>query len=106
MKLKLFTFKFSESGGGFNDEPLQKFIADKEVIEFANHFFVHEKTPYLTVVLSYRELSYNEMHKGGRYPDYRRDLDKQELVAFEALRAWRAIRAGQEGVPPYIIANN
>ena len=39
MKLKLFTFRFSESSDGFNDEPLQKFTADKEVVEFTNHFF-------------------------------------------------------------------
>jgi len=67
-----------------HDKSITEMVYDG-VIEFSNHFFVHEKTPYLTVVLSYRELSYDEMHKGGLYTNYRRDLDKQELVAFEDL---------------------
>ena len=37
MKLKVFTFRFSESIDGFDDKPLQEFIADKEVIEFSEH---------------------------------------------------------------------
>lgn len=47
MKLKIFTLKFSESSGGFDDEPVQNFITDKEVVEYSEHFFVHEKTPFL-----------------------------------------------------------
>jgi hypothetical protein len=47
LKLKIFTFQFSESAKGFDDKPLQEFIADKEVIEFSEHFFIHENTPYL-----------------------------------------------------------
>lgn len=106
MKLKLFTFRFSESSGGFNDEPLQKFIADKEVVEFTNHFFVHEKIPYLTVILSYRDISRDERQKGNLYRELRNDLDERETKAYDALRAWRAIKASQEGIPPYMIANN
>ena len=63
MKLKLFTFRFSESSGGFDDGTVQKFIEDKEVIECTNHFFVHEKTPYLTVILSYRDISHDDPKK-------------------------------------------
>ncbi len=106
MKLKLFTFRFSESSDGFNDEPLQKFTADKEVVEFTNHFFVHEKTPYLTVILSYRDISRDERQKGSLYREFRNDLDEREVKIYDALRAWRAIKASQEGIPPYMIANN
>ena len=42
MKLKVFTLRFSDSTEGFDDQPLQEFIADKEVIEFSEHFFIHE----------------------------------------------------------------
>ena len=34
MKLKIFTFRFSESIDGFDDKALQEFTADKEVIEY------------------------------------------------------------------------
>jgi len=74
LKLKVFTFRFSESAEGFNDEPLQEFIADKEVIEFSEHFFVHEKTPYLTLLLSYRLLNHDQRGKIKRplftYPSF------------------------------------
>jgi hypothetical protein len=39
VKLKIFTFQFSESAGGFDDAALQAFIADKEVVDFQQHFF-------------------------------------------------------------------
>jgi len=86
LKLKLFTFKFSEGEGGFDDKPMQEFIADKEVIEFTEHFFVHEKTPYLTVILSYRDMSMDEMKKRARRKDPRNELDDREKVAYDALR--------------------
>ena len=106
MKLKVFTFRFSGSTDGFNDEPLQAFIADKEVIEFSEHFFVHEKTPYLTLLLSYRLLNHDQGGKSKRRQDPRKELDDREKQAYDALRAWRAARARQEGIPPYMIANN
>ena len=106
MKLKVFTFRFSDSAEGFDDQPLQEFIADKEVIEFSEHFFVHERTPYLTVLLAYRLIADDERRKRIHRVDPRKDLDDQEKATYDALRTWRAARARQEGIPPYMIANN
>jgi len=39
LKLKVFTFRFSESKDGFNDKSMQEFISEKEVIEFKDYFF-------------------------------------------------------------------
>lgn len=33
-------------------------------------------------------------------------MDEREKKAYEALRTWRAAKAKQEGIPPYMIANN
>jgi ATP-dependent DNA helicase RecQ len=106
LKLTVFTFRFSHKADGFDDQPLQEFIADKEVIEFSEHFFMHEKTPYLTVLLAYRPIADDEKRKRTRRVDPRKDLDDQEKAAYDALRNWRAARARQEGIPPYMIANN
>jgi ATP-dependent DNA helicase RecQ len=106
LRLKLFTFRFSNSAKGFDDQPLQEFIADKEVIEFSEHFFMHEKIPYLTVLLAYRLITDDERRKRIRRVDPRMDLDDQEKAVYDALRTWRATRARQEGIPPYMIANN
>lgn len=106
MKLKVLTLRFLESAGGFDDQPLQAFTADKEVIDFSEHFFVHEKTPYLTLVLAYR-LGADDV---GKRPlprrDPRREMAEYEKPAYDALKAWRAARAKAEGIPPYMIASN
>ncbi len=106
MKLKVFTFRFSESVDGFDDKALQEFIVDKEVIEFAEHFFIHENTPYLTVLIAYRLLAAEEKRKLDRRQDPRSELDDREKKAYDALRAWRAVRAKQDGLPAYMIATN
>lgn len=106
MKLKVFTLPFSDSAGGFDDGPLQEFVADKEVIEYTEHFFVHERTPYLTLVLAYRSLSDDRRRRPGSTQDFRAELDENEREAFDALKAWRAARAKAEGIPPYMIASN
>jgi ATP-dependent DNA helicase RecQ len=105
LKLKIFTFQFSESTNGFDDKSLQDFIADKDVIDFAEHFFLHEKTPYLVILISYRLLNHDEKRRD-RGQDPRKELDEKEKQAYDALRTWRAGRARQEGIPPYLIANN
>ena len=106
MKLKVFTFCFAESIDGFDDKPLQEFIADKEVIEFAEHFFIHENTPYLTILIAYRLLAAGEKRKLDRRQDPRSELDDREKKAYDALRAWRSVRAKQDGLPAYMIATN
>lgn len=108
MKLKVFTLKFSDSEDGFDDSDIQDFQADREIIEVTEHFFVHERTPYLTVLLSYRDTAADEKRKPVpvRRSDPRDDLDDTEKTTYDALRAWRAAKAKQEGVPPYVIANN
>ncbi len=106
MKLKTFTFRFSEVMDGFDDKSLQEFIADKEVIEFSEHFFIHENTPYLAVILSYRLLAAEEKRRLDRRQDPRSELDDREKKAYDALRAWRSVRARQDGIPAYMIATN
>ena len=106
LKLKIFTFQFSDGANGFDDKPLQDFIADKEVIDFSEHFFIHEKIPYLNVLISYRLQAVDEKRKLNLRRDPAKELDEKEKQAYDALRTWRATRARQEGIPPYLIANN
>ncbi len=108
MKLKIFTLTFSDSKNGFDDHAIQDFQSDREIIEVTEHFFVHEQTPYLTVLLSYRDIAADEKRKPApkRRFDPRDDLDEAEKAVYDALRSWRAARAKQEGFPPYVIANN
>lgn len=106
MKLKVFTLRFSDGLEGFDDAPFQEFAADKEVVDYVEHFFFHEKKPYLTIILSYREIAPEERRRIQRESNPRNELDETEKIVFDALREWRAARAKQEGIPPYLIANN
>ncbi|MBI5883605.1 MAG: hypothetical protein HZB91_10940 [Elusimicrobia bacterium] len=42
--------------GKFDDSELAGFQTDKDVIEVAEHFLVHEQTPALALVVHYRDL--------------------------------------------------
>lgn len=94
MKLKVFTLRFSGSKEGFDDQPLQDFIADKEVIEYSEHFFIHENTPCFAILIAYRALESFESRIVARQADARLELDGPEKEAYDALRAWRAAAAG------------
>ncbi len=106
MKIKVFTLEFSENEKSFDDSSMQEFIANKEMIDYCEHFFVHEKTPYITIILSYRDsvIIRKKGGSGGVKPID--EFDVREKECYEALRVWRAARAVKESVPPYLIANN
>ena len=109
MKLRIFTLRFSDSLNGFDDQVIQDFQVGREVVEVKDHFFIHEKMPILTVLISYRDIEADEKRKTdspSRRVDPRGELDAMEREIYDALRAWRAARAKQEGFPPYVIANN
>jgi hypothetical protein len=46
MLIKIFTLKFSEAIGGFDDEKLRTFMADKEIVSMKERFFIKDNVPY------------------------------------------------------------
>jgi len=55
MRVKLFTFRYSSSLGGFDDRPLVHFMRDKEVLAFREHFFCVNEVPHLLCVLTWQD---------------------------------------------------
>jgi len=112
LKLKIFTLPFKHAHNGFDDTAIQEFIADKEVMEATDHFFIHEKLPYLKIFISYRDIQPDEKRRSGgriigkRKEDPASQLDEIEKEIYNQLRTWRAAQAKHEGVPAYIIATN
>ena len=105
MKLKIFTFRYSDECSGFDDAPLQEFQSDKELVEVTDHFYVHDRLPHLTVLLSYREAAASATRRRTK-PDPRLELDERERETYDALRSWRAATAKQNGIPAYLVATN
>ncbi len=56
MKLRIMTLAFDPELGRFDDEPLQRFLADKELLGLRDHFFDHLGQPHLALVLVYRSV--------------------------------------------------
>ncbi len=126
MRIKLFTFRYSATLAGFDDEPLREFLRDKDALAFREHFFCVNEVPHIACVLLWQEPVVTREDAGGsrcaaeaprpagRTPAARGDdrqdpaagLDERERTLFNALREWRARKAHDEGVPPYLVFTN
>ena len=126
MRVKLFTFRYSATLGGFDDTCLQDFVRDKEVVAFREHFYAVNEVPHVTCVLTYQdavvprevlqtatEIPRREappqrarFERNGERPDPTTGLSEPERLLFNTLREWRSRKAHEEGVPPYLIFSN
>lgn len=112
MKVRVFTLRWEDGAGRFNDAELRGFLEDehqeREVIEVSDHFFVHERRPVWAVMVMYRDVA----ELGTRRPDrdFRKDWrvepDEPGRKLYDELRSWRGRTAKREGMPPYLICNN
>jgi ATP-dependent DNA helicase RecQ len=107
MLIRIFTLKFHAAMERFDDEAVQAFIKDKELLSVRDHFFIKQDTPYLVLVLTYLPGGDTVKHSGRKKRDAWRDLlADEQMPLFDTLREWRAERAEQDGVPLYIICTN
>jgi superfamily II DNA helicase RecQ len=122
MRVKLLTLRFSPSLGGFDDRPLHELLAGVQLVRFREHFYAVHGVPHLTCVLAYQDdvvdgatLARPTSAGGGKAaaqdrrdgrPDPTVELDERGRALFQALRAWRAETAREEGVPPYVVMTN
>jgi len=108
MFMRTMTLKFNPVTEQFDEDDLQAFVKDKEVVAAREHFFIKQETPYLVVFLTYlpgtRELS--QPTRDAKADTWRELLTESQLPLFNTLRNWRTERAKAEGVPPYIICTN
>jgi hypothetical protein len=113
LQAKIFTIPFSARLGGFDDEPLRQFLAGSQVHALESWHFVHEGTPFWSVLLTYtlREAASGENAPAARAAEnekgnWRKRLGEADWGVFNALREWRKQRAEQEGIPPYLVFTN
>lgn len=110
MKVKVFTLPWQSDGSGFRDTEVVSFMAEHDAVDVAQHFFVHEKTPVLVLVVSYREAvsapRFVRPHGRPMADEVSGDLGPDERRRFEALRTWRNAFARRTGKPPYVVFTN
>jgi len=122
MRIKLLTFRYSATLGGFDDNALVDFARDKEVIAFREHFYVVNEVPHLSCIVHYQDAIVpraaleaareiparppsNPQHfqrRDGR-PDPCAGLNDSERALFNHLREWRSKQSRDDGVPPYLV---
>lgn len=129
MRIKLLTFRYSATLGGFDDTALVDFTRDKEVIAFREHFYLVNEVPHLSCVVHYQDavvpqaaLEHARQVAPREYPSpaaeraapsafRRRDgrpdpcagLDEAGRALFNHFREWRSKQAHHDGVPPYLV---
>ncbi|MSP15191.1 MAG: hypothetical protein EXR73_01035 [Myxococcales bacterium] len=133
MRVRLLTFRYSATLGGFDDTPLVELLRDKELISFREHFFAVNEVPHLTCVVTWQEALVPTHRIGsgaavgavpsaaasGRTETAARarfeptpqghpaaELDEPQRLLFNSLREWRATTARAEGVPPFLVFTN
>jgi len=133
MRVKLMTFRYSATLGGFDDTPLLDFARDKEVIAFRENFYVVNEVPHVTCVITYQDAIVPQSaldaareiaarppqpapHQAGGFaprfqrrdgaPDPCEGLSETERALFNHMREWRSHTAHAEGLPPYLILTN
>jgi len=109
MKVKVFTLPWRSDGAGFDDTSVETFLADRTVIDVSEHFFVHEKTPVLVLVVTWRGGEAGARPRSGgaaTRPNPSADLTPDERRRYEALRIWRNQYARKAGRPPYVVFTN
>jgi len=108
MLIRTITLSFNPVTEQFDEEELQAFIKDKEILTLREHFFINQETPYLVVFLTYRTGRHSVADTVGPKDkeSWRKLLSNDQLPLFDTLREWRAELSKQKGIPPYLICTN
>ena len=126
MRVKLLTFRYSATLGGFDDTALTDFTRDKEVIAFREHFYVVNEVPHLSCVVPYQDAVVPQaalaaareiaprpqqtqaprLQRRDGAPDPCEGMSESERALFNHLREWRAKQCREDGVPPYLLLTN
>jgi len=110
VQVRVFTLPFSEAVGGFPDEVVRQFLADKRVVEVKDHLFLRAGSPYLALVVKFEgEGAPTFSRRPARErteEDVRARLREADWPVFKTLKTWRSERAKKDGVPPYVVATN
>ncbi len=109
--MKVFTLPW-QADAGFDDAEVQAFLEEREVLEVSEHFFVHEKTPALVLIVTYREAGpslpkrSSTSRSRGKVDKAAVGLSDEEKARYDAIRTWRNQLAPSLGKPNYLLFTN
>jgi ATP-dependent DNA helicase RecQ len=113
LQIRVFTLRFSEATDGFLDQDaLNAFMSDKEIVDIREEFFIKNNIPYWSVMIRYSGASEQSEQehvlskKEARKDEYSAILTEESTPLFNLLREWRNERARKDNMPPYILFTN
>ncbi len=111
MQVKVFCLPFNGTISGFDDSELRSFLKDKDVIGVAEHFFLRNEVPYLTMTVKYQgfveTVPQHKIDASSKADDsWKELLTEADMGLFNILREWRYKKAKNAGLPPYVIFTN
>ena len=110
MLIKIFTLPFNSVKNRFDDDLLNEFMREHEVLTVRDYLFTRHEEPFLTLVVTYRIPELDESRKKPNQEkaeeDWRELLTDADMGMFSLLREWRGKRSKKDGLPPYILFTN
>ena len=110
MFVRIITLRYDSNLAGFSDMPVREVLARAKLLEFREHFFMHEGLPHLACIMVLDDFS-NQMlsknsHAGIAGEDAETIVPDSHKPLYKLLRRWRNETARKEGIPSYIILRN
>ena len=116
--LRIFSLPFCPEKGGFDDTPLQEYLAEgRALLDVQHHLLEPHGSPWMILLVKTRPLeSSHPRQRQERQQAQEKRRNKEEWKAslvdeearqrFELLEDWRRERAKEQGVPPFLLLNN
>lgn len=105
MEIKTFHIRLSKEHLKSDENKLNDFLKDKEVINTFAEIVKTEKINFWSIVVAFEEQQIDD--KSGKIT-YSKDaeLTKEEQTIIDALKQWRTDTAAKENVPQFVIAHD
>jgi superfamily II DNA helicase RecQ len=117
MMYKVLTIQADPHTGVFSDTELQRLSRDYQILSCREHFYVHQHTPTMVLLIEYRTFKNNPKPKlstprkkiSGRRLEDDSELNvlpAKDQALYEHLRAWRKQVAIEQGISVINILHN
>ncbi|TDX86811.1 HRDC domain-containing protein [Epilithonimonas xixisoli] len=104
MKVKIFKIRVSEEFLESDQELINNFLAQSEVLH-TNSKLIEEEINYWSVLISYEEKKLKNISSKA-IPISEDELSEEETIIYNKLKDWRSEKAKETQLPAYIIFHN
>jgi len=109
MQIKTFHIRLSREYLSSDENKINKFLSDKEVINTFAELIKTEKLNYWSMIITYSELKNEKLKRANDKIEklsYSKDteLTEKEQIIYDNLKLWRTDKAATENISSFVIA--